>query len=43
MLLEIYQVTVRGQFKTAGAFLLTARQYGEVVLPDAVPGSIHKL
>jgi hypothetical protein len=22
---------------------LTARQYGEVVLPDAVPGSVHIL
>jgi hypothetical protein len=36
--LEIYQDTARGQFKPHEAFLLTARQYGEVVLPDAAPG-----
>jgi hypothetical protein len=34
MSLEIYQGTARGQFKPLEAFLLTARQYGEVVLPD---------
>jgi len=27
----------------ARPFVLTARQYGEVVLPDEVPGSVHKL
>ena len=36
--LEIYQGTARGQFKPQEAFLLTARQYGEVVLPDASTG-----
>jgi hypothetical protein len=36
--LEIYQGTARGQFKPPEAFLLTARQYGEVVLPDAASG-----
>ena len=35
--LEIYQGTERGQFPNA-AFLLTARQYGEVVLPHAASG-----
>jgi hypothetical protein len=38
MSLEIYQGTARGQFKPPEAFLLTARQYGEVVLPDASTG-----
>ena len=36
--LENYLDTARGQFKTKRAFLLTARQYGEVVLPDASTG-----
>jgi len=38
MSFEIYQGTVRGQLKTTNSFLLTARQYGEVVLPDASTG-----
>jgi len=38
MLSENCQDTVRGQFKGWPAFLLTARQYGEVVLPDACTG-----
>jgi hypothetical protein len=33
-----YQGTVRGQLKPLISFLLTARQYGEVVLPDASTG-----
>ena len=37
MLLENYQGTVWGQF-ILRTFLLTARQYGEVVLPDASTG-----
>ena len=35
---EICQGTTRGQLKSTPAFLLTARQYGEVVLPDASTG-----
>ena len=38
--LEIYLGTVRGQFKPPEAFLLTARQYGEVVLPDDSTGHV---
>ena len=38
MSLENYQDTARGQFKLHEAFLLTARQYGEVVLPDDSTG-----
>ena len=35
---EICQGTARGQLKERPAFLLTARQYGEVVLPDEASG-----
>ena len=38
MSLEIYQGTARGQLKPPPTFLLTARQYGEVVLPDEASG-----
>ena len=38
--LEIYQGTARGQLKPPQAFLLTARQYGEVVLPDEATGQV---
>ena len=38
MSLEIYQGTAWGQFKPHEAFLLTARQYGKVVLPDDSTG-----
>ena len=38
MSLEICQEKVRGQLKPHRAFLLTARQYGEVVLPDDSTG-----
>ena len=40
MSLEIYQGTVRGQFKSHRAFLLTARQYGEVVFRQLADGAL---